>query len=121
EGRDRADVLHGEAVPGVDEKTEGMGVLGRVAEGGELAVAGGAGRGLAVPSGVQLDASRTRAVRQLDGSGIWIDEEADDDAPGAQPFGRGGHAVEAGAQIEPALGRHFLAALRHERRLLRRD
>ena len=88
EGGDRADVVVGEAVAGVDLEAERVGEGRHVGQAGELVrlrggVAGEAG--LAVGAGVELDHRRADAVRGLDLPAVGGDEDRD-----AEPASRSG-------------------------------
>ena len=72
-----------------------------------------------VPAGVELDRGHAERRRGLDRGGFRIDEERDPDPRRGEPRDGLGEPRVVPGQIEPALGGHFLAALRHQGGLVR--
>ncbi len=114
DGADFGDVDVIDAVAGVDDEAERVGLRGSDAEALELIGAGGAVVGVGVGAGVQLDPGRVQFLRQVDLVLVGVDEEAGFDAGGVHGVGDARNLVAELHDIEPALGGDLLAALGHE-------
>ena len=114
QGRHRADVGHGQAVPGVRFPASSQASFRGGPDLRELRRRLGA-RGSRVGVRVQLEAGHVvLVVQRRDLVEVRIDEDGDPDARRDEAAGRAPHLVAATDQVEAALGRDLVRPFRHQ-------
>ena len=120
-GGDRLDVLVVQAVPRVHLQASGSGSGDHAFDTGELPGSLGAVPGVGEPPGVHLDDGGSGLQGRLDLARVRVDEERRAHSRRRQALAGVAHRREVSRDVEPTLGRQFLAALRHEATIGRAD
>ena len=100
---------------GVHRQAQRPAEVGGHAEVGERVEA----RRVRIAPGVQFNGHRSQLLRLLNHRLVRVNEQRGADAGCGQPGQRGAQPLRVARDVQPALSRHFFAALRHQGHLVR--